>query len=102
MLLDEMHIKDNLMYNKHSGKMIGFVDLGDINSHLVSFEKSLHEDFSGPDLANSMMVVMVRGLFSKLKFPYAHFPCLSVAGEQLFHPFWEAVFRLERMGFKVS
>lgn len=44
---------------------------------------------------------MVRGLFSDLKFPYAQFPCSSVSGDQLFEPFWEAVRRLEKCGFKV-
>ena len=52
-------------------------------------------------LANSMLVFMVRGLFTSLEFPYAQFPCKAITGDQLFHPFWEAVGRLERIGFKV-
>ena len=48
-----------------------------------------------------MMVFMVRGLLSRLRFPYVQFACLSVTGELLFHPFWRAVSRLERMEFKV-
>ena len=59
----------------------------------------------GPDdkpLAKSMMTFMVRGLFTSLQFPYAQFPCPSISGELLFDPFWEAVYRLERCGFKVS
>ncbi len=47
------------------------------------------------------MVFMVRGLFTRLRFPYAQFPCCSVTGELLFNPFWEAVIRLERMELKV-
>ena len=53
-------------------------------------------------LAKSMVVMMVKGLFSSLKFTYAQFPCASLTGEQLFNPFWEAVLRLERLGFKVK
>ena len=45
---------------------------------------------------------MVKGLFTSLKFPYVHFPCVDISGEMLFDPFWKAVYRLERMGFKVS
>jgi hypothetical protein len=52
-------------------------------------------------LANSMMVLMVRGLFSKLHFAYAQFPCSSIQGHQLYDLFWEAVERLERCGFRV-
>lgn len=52
-------------------------------------------------LANSMVVMMVRGLCTSLQFPYAQFPCTSVTGDLLFDPFWEAVSRLERCGLKV-
>ncbi len=53
------------------------------------------------ELAKSMMVIMVRGLFTKLQFAYAQFPCASVCGYHLYDIFWEAVQRLERCGFKV-
>ncbi len=45
--------------------------------------------------------ILVRGLFSKLQFPYVQFPCASLTGDQMFEPFWEAVGRLELCGFKV-
>ena len=48
-----------------------------------------------------MLVLMVRGLFSSLNFPYVQFPCNEVSGNQLYDPFWEAVGRLERCGFYV-
>ena len=103
LLLDEMHIKENLVYDKHTGTLIGFTDLGEVNEHLLRFERSInntsHDD---KPLAKSMMTFMVRGLFTSLKFPYAQFPCASISGELLFDPFWEAVYRLERCGFKVS
>ncbi len=40
-------------------------------------------------LANSIMVFMVRRIFSSLKFPYAMFPCSRLLGEQLFMLFWD-------------
>ncbi len=52
-------------------------------------------------LANSMLVLMVRGLFSRMMFPYAQFPCAKLRGFELFDVFWEAVERLERCGFNV-
>ena len=54
-----------------------------------------------PPLASTMMTFMVRGLFSRLEFPYAHFPGHNITGDLLYDPFWEAVMRLERLGFKV-
>jgi hypothetical protein len=103
-LIDEMHIKEELVYNKHSGKLLGFVDLGNINNHLVRFEESICEDNDGaiPPLANSMVVFMLKGLFSSFQFTYTQFPCARLTGEQLFNIFWESVFRLERIGFKVN
>ncbi|XP_019858496.1 PREDICTED: uncharacterized protein LOC109586734, partial [Amphimedon queenslandica] len=100
-LIDEMHIREDLVYNKHTGKLVGFTDIGDINNHLMRFEKSLDSENTPPPLAKSMVSFMVKGLFTFLKFPYAQFPCVSLVGEQLFPLFWEAVFRLERIGFKV-
>ena len=38
LLLDEMHIKEDLVYNKHTGQMIGFTNLGEMNNHLLAFE----------------------------------------------------------------
>lgn len=76
LLIDEMHIKEDLVYNKHSGMLTGFVDLGEINNRLAQFEQSLNDaDESEHDsttvLAKSMVVMMVKGLFSSLTFAYA-------------------------------
>lgn len=99
LVMDEMHIKQDLVYNKHSGELIGFVNLGQFNTHLINLERSL--DQSLPEtriapLAKSLLVFMVRGLFSALQFPYAQFPCLNLSGDLFYDVFWEAVERLER------
>ena len=39
MVMDEMHIKEDLVYDKHSGELVGFVNLGETNSHLIQFER---------------------------------------------------------------
>ena len=102
LLLDEMHIKEDLVFDKHSGMMIGFTDLGDINMHLLQFEESMKKDNPPkPQIIKSMMAFMVRDLFTRLQFPYAQFPCANLSGEQLYEPFWEAVRRVETCGFKV-
>ena len=86
------------------GALTGFINIGDINTQLLEFEQTMCDSTnptSSKTLANSMLVFMVRGLFSNLEFPYAQFPCAKLTGEQMFLPFWEAVGRLERCGFKV-
>lgn len=78
-----------------TGSLIGFIDVGDINSHLKAFEQSLSANQGSQEtLANTMLVFMVRGLFSKLKY---QFPTHSVKSDELFDPFWESVCRLERL-----
>ena len=102
LVMDEMYIKEDLVYDKHSGELVGFVHLGETNDHLIQFEQRVEgSTCEFEPLANSMVVIMVRGLFTRLQFPYAQFPCTSVTGDLLFDPFWEAVSRLERCGLKV-
>jgi hypothetical protein len=97
-LLDEVHIKQGLVYNKHTGELIGFVDLGDINNHLMQLKRSMQDlaSQSLEPLSKSMLVVMIRGLLSSFQFPYAQFPCASLTGEQMYNIFWEGIARLER------
>jgi hypothetical protein len=101
LILDEMHVREDLVYEKHTGALIGFTDFGDINNHLLRLERSLDEKSANEPLAKAMMVFMVRGLFTRLQFAYAQFPVIKLTGELLFAPFWEAVRRCERCGLKV-
>ena len=73
-IIDEMHIREGLVYDKHSGALLGFTDLGTINNLLEKFEKSLESEMdSSTTLSKTMLVFMVRGLFIRLQFPYAQF-----------------------------
>ena len=74
LLIDEMYIREDLVYNKHTGRLIGFTDLGSINNHLSAFERSINEgEITAKLLAKSMLAIMVKGLFTPLKFPYVQF-----------------------------
>ena len=72
LVLDEVHIQDNLVYDKHNGQIVGFVDLGETNNHLLDFELL---DGADRQVAKTMLVLMVRGLFTRVNFPYARFAC---------------------------
>lgn len=103
LLLDEMHIREDLVFDKHTGSMIGFTELGKVTMHLLEFEHQLQSDeVVKPELAKTMLVFMVRGLFNSLQFPYAQFPCADLSGDMLFEIFWEAVRRIENCGLKVK
>ena len=106
-IFDEMKIKEGLVYDKHECKIKGFVDLGDINNHLMTFEKSITETINDDSSTNTfpvakqMLTFMVRGIFIKLNFPYAQYPTVGITAEQLFPIAWEIVRNLETAGFKV-
>lgn len=104
LVFDEMKIKEDLVYDKHNGKLVGFMDVGDVNNELLRFEESCKNGTAcseAPKLATHMITFMVRGLLSKLDFPYASFPCLSLGGDQLYSIVWGAIRRLEACGFSV-
>ena len=65
LLLDEMKIKSNLVFDKHSGELIGFVDLGSDECNLACLEKA-------DELATHALAFIVRGLCTDLKFCLAY------------------------------
>ena len=96
LLIDEMRVKEGLVYNKHSGEIIGFTSLGDINDSLLSLEQEGEQ----PQVAKQLLTLMVRGLMFKFNFPYAHFASRGATGDVLFPIVWEAIRRLESNGIK--
>ena len=103
LVFDEVKVKEDLVYNKHSGELVGFVNITDINQHLTALERacSTEEDEHIPQLATHMLVFMVRGICSSLKFAYAQFPVRTASGEILHPIVWECVEHLEMVGLKV-
>lgn len=99
-LVDEMKVKEGLVYDKHSCEVIGFAELDNIDAQLNQLEQSPTVSNS-PPIATHLLALMVRGLFTSCRFPYAHFPTTAVTGDQLFSVVWEAIERLERIGLKV-
>lgn len=92
LIIDKVHIKEDLIYNEHERSLIGFANLGDINNHLLSFKRSLSDEPEQmPAIANSMLLIMIRGLTSKLNYPYAQFACANLSGDLLVDPIWEAI-----------
>ena len=103
LVMDEIYIKSDLVYDKHEGTLVGFVNIGDTNNQILEFEAHISNGESSPDpsLAKTMMVFMVKGLLHKFDYPYAQFACGKMTGDLIFDPIWEAVARLERIGFFV-
>ena len=100
---DEMKIKERLVYNKFTDQFVGFVALDDVGDHILEFERQCQPDgpIKKPELASHMLVLLIRGIFTGLKFPLAQFATTGAASHQLYPIVSEAVMRLEIMGFKV-
>lgn len=103
LLFDEMYIKQGLVFEKSTGALFGFTDLGDISNQLDEFLQSFkdHSDSLPRPLAKAMLVFMVKGLFNNVSLPYAQFPVCSVKGGDIFPLLWKAIGRLERIGYVV-
>ena len=52
-------------------------------------------------IANRVLVFMVRGIFSSLNFPLAHFPTKGAKATDLFDLLWQGIEYLEMNDFKV-
>ena len=98
MVLDELKVKENLVYDQHEEEVVGFVSMNDLDNQLAQFERDCCADVQHPTIASHMLVLMVRGIFTSLRFPYAHFATHRLQGHSVV---WEAVEHLEYRGFKV-
>lgn len=98
MLLDEMKIKEDIVYDKFTGNVIGFCNLGTINDELLQLENvaDIH-----PPVAKQILAVMIRGVFFKFEFPLAHFSTEGVTADLLFPLVWEGIRIVESTGLKV-
>ena len=101
LVLDELKIKESLVYEKHNTRVIGFTDIGDFNNQLIKFERECTGQEKHLPLATHILVLMVRVIFTGFHFPYAHFPTTNIKAEHLFNIVWEAIERLEQIGLKV-
>ena len=102
LIWDEMKVKDDLIFDKHTCELVGFTNVGKVNNHLDKVEQlCTNECVSHSSIATHMLLLMVRGLLSNLEFPYAHFTTRGITADHLYPIVWEAVQHLEYCGFNV-
>ena len=100
LLMDEMKIHSGLVFNKNSGQLVGFTDLGEVNEDLDNLAATLMcESPVVPKLAEQMLVFMVRPLLKpSYTFPVAQYPSTALTGEKLYPLVWNVVETLELYG----
>ena len=85
---DEVKIQSGLVFDKHSGKIIGFVDVGDNDINFATFS-------STDNIATHVLSFYVRNFYGNIKFHFAYFGTDGILSYQLFPLFWKAVSILE-------
>ena len=76
-LSDEMKTQQNLVLDKHSGELIGFVDLGDTELNYSTLERV-------DQVATLVLVFLVRSIVNPFKFSMANFATTCAASFQIF------------------
>ena len=101
-----MYVKEGLyFFNKHTGELIGYLDLWETNDVLADYEQQLNTADTTPQpLGKCMLMFMVRGLFTPLKFPCVQFVAAStkVADVNVFPLVRQAVKHLTCLGLIVT
>ena len=75
LLMDEMKIQENLVWDKHNGELIGYVDLGDINYAAMSKVTTV---------ASHVLVFLIRSIVNPFKFSLANFATDGISASQMF------------------
>lgn len=95
-----MHLKSDLVYDKHTGELIGFTNLGEMNMHLLNLEKSL--DHCTPEEPQNLCWYLWLGGYFLPYNIHMQFPCANLSGDLIFDIFWEAVEHLEKCVYVLS
>ncbi|KAE8740549.1 hypothetical protein FOCC_FOCC013930 [Frankliniella occidentalis] len=100
---DEMYISQNLVFQKSTGKMIGYTSLNHIDKEVADLEKCI----DNPDremeeiIAEKVMVYMIKGISNGIKEVVATFTTGTLTANQLYVWTWQVIGALERSGIAV-
>jgi hypothetical protein len=87
-VMDEMKIQSNLVFDKVSGELIGFIDFGDPMTNYATLQE---ED----TIASHALAFLVRGLATDLKHIIGYYFTGNVTSFQIMPIFWKIVSVLE-------
>ena len=93
-LMDEMKIQENLVWDKHTGDLIGYVDFGDAELNYATLQKSTN-------IATHVLVFLLRRVVNPFKFSLATFATTGATSSQMFPLLWKAISICELNSLKV-
>ena len=88
LVMDEMKIQSDLVFDKNSGDLVGFMDLGDPMTNFACLDEK-------DTIATHALAFLVRGLCTDVKHIIAYFFTGNVTSYQLMPIFWKVVSTLE-------
>ena len=94
LVMDEMKIQENLVWDKNSGELIGYVDLGDVDVNYSALQKP-------NTLASHVLVFLLRSIVNRFKFSLANFATTSATSIHMFILVWKAISICEMNNIKI-
>ena len=79
-----MKIQENLVWSKHTGDLIDFADLGNVNLNYTTPNET-------NAIASHVLVFLLRNVVNPFKFSLANFETKNATASQVFPLFWKAV-----------
>ena len=93
-LCDEMKVQEDLVWDKNTGELIGFVDLGEISVNYATLQDC-------KELATHVLFFLVKSIVNPLSHSFATFATTGATAFQFFPLFWRAVGILQNINLKV-
>ena len=94
LMLDEVSIKDDLVYDKVTGELVGFVNLGNDVDDCYTIQNK-EKSIGTPNIATHALVFMVTNIAARLKYSLGYFATTTATADQLFLFMWKAIGLLE-------
>ncbi|KAE8742013.1 hypothetical protein FOCC_FOCC012454, partial [Frankliniella occidentalis] len=105
LLADEMYISKNLVFQKSSGKMVGYTKLDELDREVRAFNSFLDEpdNFQGPaeQVSSKVLCYMVKSTAYNVKEVVACYAVQKVTPQQMYAWTWHVIAALERNDIRV-
>lgn len=104
LMCDEMYISKSLVYEKHTGRIIGYVTLDEVQQELDSLQCFLEDPLaepSHPPVASKILVFFIKGVSSGVKEAIATYAVDTLTKEQLYRWSWDVIGKCERSGIAI-
>lgn len=101
LMADKMYISQNLVFQKGTGKMIGYTSLDKLDTEMKIMEQYLENHLEEAPHKMASKVFMIKGVSSGIKEVVATFAVGNLSASQFYAWVWKVIGALERTGIPV-